>query len=93
MKQNAFSDLGHERRLLGFILFAIAILTSMLIVATGVSDTLVRTTHAGVSSTITVMPVNCGMDAKTYMELPVAARYQLESDGLCRWASNAQSIR
>lgn len=72
-----------QQRPVGLVLFAIVIGLALLIMGMVMSDALSTLNRSGVARAVTA-PANCGMNAKTYLELPPEARFQLEADAVCK---------
>jgi 4-hydroxybenzoate polyprenyltransferase len=78
-----YSSVDKKARPVGWILFAVTIVLALLITGVVMSGALSAISKSSVASAATV-PANCGMNAKTYLELPPEARFQLESDAVCK---------
>jgi hypothetical protein len=78
-----YSPADKKARPVGFILFVVIIGLALLIVGMAMSDGLSTINRSNMARAATV-PANCGIDAKTYIELPPEARFQLEADAVCR---------
>jgi hypothetical protein len=78
-----YSPADKKARPVGWFLFAFVIGLALLIAGMATSDAISTMKRSNLARAATV-PANCGMNAKTYIELPPEARFQLEADAVCR---------
>jgi hypothetical protein len=92
MMQTATTNTVNAKgKLTGFVLFALAIVTAMLIVATAIGDDVSSTVNAATASAQATQVARCGMDEKTYTaQLPPAARFEIETRALCSSPAEVQ---
>jgi galactitol-specific phosphotransferase system IIC component len=92
MMQTATTNTVNAKgKLMGLVLFALVVVTAVLIVATVIDDGVTSTANAATASAKATEVARCGMDEKTYtVQLPAAARYDIENRALCTSPAEVQ---